>query len=152
MEFRKVILKKLLSAQKDIQKNGPDPDMELIQRNELHKIRQLWIHEEGDWEDSIPKIYNEIIGESLNWISDDNAIFGTNEKELLTAICEQHGLNPLLLMGLIDVEQAHQGMAVRRGIYDKLGSVLGKDWRTKEEAIEELVKYEQTEQLEINAA
>ena len=69
---------------------------------------------------------------------DDAAGLGGAEKELLTEICAKHDLNPLMLTELFDVEMAHQGMSRRAGIYDKLGSILRKDWRSREEALSEL--------------
>ena len=69
---------------------------------------------------------------------DDAAGLGGAEKKLLTEICGKHELNPLLLTELFDVEQAHHGMTRRAGIYDKIGRVLRKDWRSREEALAEL--------------
>jgi DNA sulfur modification protein DndC len=148
LKVRQDILKRLLKAQTEVQKNGPDPNMELIQKQELHNIRRLWVHEEGDWEDTLPSIYNEIIGGSLNWVTDDASGLGGEEKKLISDVCNKHELNPILLMELFDVEQAHQGMAKRRGIYDKIGSVLNKDWRTREEALAELENAEQESEVE----
>ena len=79
---------------------------------------------------------------------DDVAGLGGAEKKLLTEICDKHGLTPLLLTELFDVEQAHQGMAKRRGVYDKIGSILNKDWRTREEALAELENAEQESEVE----
>ena len=148
LKVRQDILKRLLKAQTEVQKNGPDPNMELIQKQELHKIRQLWIHEEGDWEDSLPGIYQEVIGDSLDWIVDDASGLGGEEKKLISDVCNKHELNPILLMELFDVEQAHQGMAKRRGVYDKIGSILNKDWRSREEALAELENAEQENEVE----
>ena len=148
LKVRQDILKRLLKAQTEVQKNGPDPNMELIQKQELHNIRRLWVHEEGDWEDTLPSIYNEIIGGSLNWVTDDASGLGGEEKKLISDVCNKHELNPILLMELFDVEQAHQGMAKRRGIYDKIGLVLNKDWRTREEALAELENAEQESEVE----
>jgi DNA sulfur modification protein DndC len=147
LTVRQEILRRLLKAQIAVRAEGPDPMMELIQKDELHKIRQLWIHEEGDWEDTLPNIYEEIVGESVDWLVDDASGLGGVEKELLTEICAKHNLNPLLLTELFDVEQAHQGMTLRAGIYNKLGSVLRKDWRTREEALSEI-----EEELEVEEA
>jgi DNA sulfur modification protein DndC len=133
--FRQEILRRLLRAQTKVRSEGPDPDMELIQKAELHKIRQLWMHEEGDWEDSLPSIYEKEVGETLDWLVDDTAGLGGAEKELLTEICAANELNPLMLTELFDVELAHQGMARRAGINAKIGGVLRKDWRSREDAL-----------------
>jgi DNA sulfur modification protein DndC len=101
----------------------------------MHKIRQLWLHEEGDWEDSLPKIYQEETGESMDWLVDDQAGVGGIEKRLLEEASRGAGLPEGLLQELFDVERSHQGMTRRLGIYDKLDDVLSKNWETLEEAL-----------------
>ena len=66
-----------------MRRTGPDPKVNLILPEELHKIRQLWLHEEGDWEDCLPKLYQEETGEILDWLVDDQAGVGGLEKRLL---------------------------------------------------------------------
>tara|TARA_Y100000588_G_scaffold107970_1_gene118314 strand:- start:17020 stop:18450 length:1431 start_codon:yes stop_codon:yes gene_type:complete len=143
ISMRQEILRRLLQAQKQVQKESPDPDIELIRKEELHKIRQLWIHDEGDWEDSLPKIYSEVMGDTLDWLTDDWSGMGGTEKELLTEICSKNGINPILLTELFDVEKAYHGMSRRSGIYGKIGAVLRKDWRSREEAMAELARVDE---------
>ena len=138
LSFRQEIIRRLLEVQNAVRQQGPDPSIELIGKGELHKIRQLWIHDEGDWEDALPKIFESVVGEPVEWLINDAAGLGGAEKELLTEICAKHDLNPTMLTELFDVEMAHQGMSRRAGIYDKLGSILRKDWRSRDEALREL--------------
>ena len=133
--FRKQILEKLLEAEDEVRENGPDPDVLLIQPHELHQIRQLWIHEEGDWEDSLPQIYNQIRGEDLEWIKDDLSGLGGEEKSILNGVCEDHDLPPGMLIELIDLEKKLQGLARRSKVYDGIDSILSKDWTTREDAL-----------------
>ena len=133
--FRKQILEKLLEAEDEVRENGPDPDVLLIQPHELHQIRQLWIHEEGDWEDSLPQIYNQIRGEDLEWIKDDLSGLGGEEKSILNGVCEEHDLPPGMLIELIDLEKKLQGLARRSKVYDGIDSILSKDWTTREDAL-----------------
>jgi len=135
LEFREEILRRLLRTQAEVRRAGPDPNIHLIQPEELHKIRQLWLHEEGDWEDSLPKIYQEETGESMDWLVDDQAGVGGIEKRLLEEASRGAGLPEGLLQELFDVERSHQGMTRRLGIYDKLDTVLSKNWETLEEAL-----------------
>jgi DNA sulfur modification protein DndC len=136
-EFRQEILRRLLRTQKEVRRTGPDPKVNLIQPDELHKIRQLWLHEEGDWEDSLPKIYQEETDEAMDWLVDDQAGVGGIEKRLLEEASREAGLPEGLLQQLFDVERSHQGMTRRLGIYDKIDDVLSKDWRTLDEALAE---------------
>ncbi|SRR5581483_11955601 len=134
-DFRKTILRKLLQAQVEVRKNGPDPNVHLIRPEELNKIRQLWIHEEGDWEDSLPSVYKEVTGESLDWVQDDHAGLGGQEKAVLEEVASEAGIPTGMLRELFDIERALHGMSRRSGIYDKIDQVLCKDWRTREDVL-----------------
>lgn len=48
---------------------GPDKYLELITEAELHEIRRIWRKERQDWEDSVPLIYAEMTGETLDWLA-----------------------------------------------------------------------------------
>ena len=135
LEFRKNILRKLLETQKKIQKDGPDPNGELILLEELVAIRRLWRTEEGDWEDSVPKIYREVIGDELSLSTDDIGTFGTVEGSILHELATQHDVPYDLVTKLIDVELQHQGMSKRSSVFGKLDKVFSEEWRTDEKAI-----------------
>ena len=134
-EFRQEILRRLLQTQKKVRATGPDPKINLIHPDELHKIRQLWLHEEGDWEDSLPKIYKDETGESMDWLTDDQAGVGGIEKRLLEETSLETGIPEGMLQQLFDVERNHQGMSRRMGLYDKIDDVLSKNWETQDEAL-----------------
>jgi DNA sulfur modification protein DndC len=134
-EFRKEMLRRLLQTQKKVRQEGPDPNVCLIQPEELHKIRQLWIHEEGDWEDSLPRIYENETGEHLDWLVDDQAGVGGLEKQFLEQVAREESLPEGMLQELFDVERSHHGMSRRIGIYDKIDDVLSKNWDTLEQAL-----------------
>jgi len=53
LEFCKQFLEKLLKAQNQVRKNGPDPKMNLIFEDELHEIQRIWRVERGDWQNSV---------------------------------------------------------------------------------------------------
>lgn len=133
--LRKEILRKLLLAQKHVQTKGSDPRMKLISDAELHEVRRLWRSEEGDWEDSLPKIYREILGEDLDWIEEDAGGSTAMERDVLERVALRHHLQPEMLRELLDLEREVQGLARRAGVYDKIDRVLTKDWRTTEEAL-----------------
>lgn len=135
LEFRKLILRKLLQAQVAVRRDGPDPLVNLITTEELFKIRQLWLHEEGDWEDSLPAIHQEVTGESLDWVKDDHAGLGGEERAVLAEAANAAGVPEGLMRELFDVERSFHGMTRRAGIYDKIDQVLSKDWRTREDVL-----------------
>jgi DNA sulfur modification protein DndC len=60
----------LLKSQINVKKNTKY-DLSLILPEELFEIRRLWRTKEGDWEDTVPKIYKEVTGADLEWLEDD---------------------------------------------------------------------------------
>ncbi|HPZ14422.1 MAG TPA: DNA phosphorothioation system sulfurtransferase DndC [Bacillota bacterium] len=132
-ECCKYFLKKLLEAQREVQKNGPNPNLQLILPEELHEIRRIWRQERGDWEDSVPRIYREVMGTDLDWIQDDLGSFSGEEGKLLESICRKHDVPVQLVMKLLDVERQVQGMRRRSGIYSRIEDVLSEEWRSEEE-------------------
>ena len=154
LAFRKEILERLLRTQKLVRAEGPDPNVKLIKDEELHRIRQLWHHEEGDWEDSLPAIVERATGERLDWLDDDWSGMGGAEKRILEEVSSESGLHPNLLIELMDVERKFHGMSRRHDVYKKLEITLNKDWRSVEQAYADqgLVTSTGTDQQEENSA
>jgi DNA sulfur modification protein DndC len=134
LSFRQKLLEELLQAQQKVRASGPDPAVKLIQDRELHKIRQIWQHEEGDWQDSLPGIYEKVTGERLDWLDDDWSGMGGAEQRVLQEVSLECKLPPGLLVELMDVERKLHGMSRRSGVYAQLEKTLKKDWRSLEEA------------------
>ena len=126
LEFRKEILRRLLRTQMTVRETGPDPEVHLIRPEELHKIRQLWLHDEGDWEDELPAIYEEETKEVMDWLVDDHAGVGGVEKQLLEDVAKKSDLPANLIRELLDVERNHAGMSRRSGIYDQIDKIFNK--------------------------
>ncbi|WP_415888713.1 DNA phosphorothioation system sulfurtransferase DndC [Neptuniibacter sp. SY11_33] len=61
--FREHMLRKVLEAQVAVQKMGPPEvqDLELLTIEELEAIRHVWLDEKHEAEDSLPKIYEQVI-------------------------------------------------------------------------------------------
>ncbi len=109
--------------------------MELISVAELHEIRRLWISEERDWEDSLPVIVREVLGQDLEWIKDDIGLFKQSDKELLESLCEEEGVPSALATKLLEIERQMQGMSRRASVQGKIRAAFAEDWRTREQAI-----------------
>jgi DNA sulfur modification protein DndC len=135
MEVRTEILRRLLSAQRQAQADGPDSGLKLITDAELHKIRQIWRFEEGDWEDSVPKIYGEFFDDDFDWLEEDWSGLGGMEQSILHEVCEEHGVPLRLLTELFDAERKQHGMSRRTGIHHEIEKAMEKDWRSLEEAL-----------------
>lgn len=133
--FRQEILKLLLETQAALQKNGPNPDVQLITEEELLKIRQLWLFEEGDWQDSLPQIYEKASGKKLAVPRDDWCGLGGLELQILQQVCAEYSLPVELLTQLFDAERRQQGMSRRSAIYSDIDSILKKDWASREDVL-----------------
>lgn len=138
LAVRKEILRRLLETQKTVRATGPDRTIELISTAELHEIRRLWRSEEGDWEDAVPHIYGDVTGEALDWVIDDAAGSTELDGRILEEVCSEHGLPVGVLRELVDVERELQGLHRRVSVYDRIGRILKKDWRTAEQVFSEI--------------
>jgi DNA sulfur modification protein DndC len=138
LEFCKQLLRKLLETQQQVRQEGPEPDIELITPAELEEIRKIWRTERQDWEDSVPQIYQEVIGEGLNWITDDLGTFTASDKAILESLCNDAGIPVELVAKLLDTERQFYGMNRRASIYDRINAIFHEDWRSEETVIAEL--------------
>jgi DNA sulfur modification protein DndC len=131
LDTSKVMLEKVLQAQKAVQRNGPDPDMELISVEELSEIRRLWRVERQDWEDSVPQIFRKVNDYDLNWPKDDDGAFDADQKELLSSLCQEHDVPFDLVARLLEVERQSTGMIRRAGVQKALQAVLSQEWESE---------------------
>jgi len=148
-EFCKDLLRKLLETQREVNASLPeDEEMDLIREEELREIRRLWREERADWEDSVPKVYNDVMDDSLDWVHDDLGSFGEMEAEVLAEVCEEHDVPAELIKRLLDTEFQHYGMKRRASIYSEIDKVMREDWRGLEEVVTELESEERIEAWE----
>jgi DNA sulfur modification protein DndC len=138
LDFCRKLLRKLLKTQEEVRETGPDPDIELISEEELHRIRREWKYNRGDWEDSVPQIYHEVTGERLDWVEEDTENLGQLDQEVLEKVAEEHDVPPRLMSKLLDKEREYSGMRYRSRIFEELKSVLREDWESEEEALNQL--------------
>jgi DNA sulfur modification protein DndC len=138
LEFRKTLLEKLLETQQKVREVGPDPSISLISQAELHKIRTIW-RSEGDWEDSVPLIYNRFYND-ISWVMDDANLFNVYDKAELNKICRKYDLPEKLVVRLIDVELKTRGMSFRSSIFKEIDKVFNEEWREVEAIIDEQKK------------
>ena len=136
MSYLKEILLELLRIQKEIQKEHPN--FEAITIEELKRIRILWKTEKCDFEDSLPKIYEEVYNFPINWEIDDLiGEFSVEDANILNELCEKNNLNPLLIMKLLEIERQTFGMKRRSSIFNKITKIFNEEWRSKDEVLQE---------------
>jgi len=141
LEFCKKLLRKLLETQQQVREEGPDPNLQLITDAELEEIRNIWRTERSDWEDAVPQIYKDIVGER-EWIVDDTTSFTAEDKQLLSAICDENEIPVALVAKLLDTEQQMDGMLRRAGIHARIDAIFHEDWHSEDEARAELAARE----------
>jgi DNA sulfur modification protein DndC len=123
-----------------VRDNGP-PEMagiELISMPELREIRRLWVVEKHEIEDSLPRIYEDVIGEPFpDGRMDDSLAFGREEIDLLKELCGDDLLHFQLTRELLDLERQHRSMARRAGLFKALEQSLRRgSYGSLEEATE----------------
>jgi DNA sulfur modification protein DndC len=126
-------LERVLTAQRWVRDNGPDHvrNIELISLAELQEIRRIWVVEKHELEDSLPRIYEQAMGESYPGPAlDDNLIFSAEDMQLLREVCGQDRLRFELARELLDIERRHRAMSRRSGLFDALESALKKNFFT----------------------
>ena len=130
-EVREKWLGRLLEIQTEINQNGPDEfsNLELITLPELRAIRRIWVNEKHEFDDSLPRIYEEKIGKNFDdpeWIN--AGVFGCEEWEILKQVCQdinpEEELNFEMMYTLIDVENRANNLNQRKGILDALEACI----------------------------
>jgi DNA sulfur modification protein DndC len=148
---RKLILRELLKTEKAFNKYLQNAEKQkftldqnvyypLVTNEELELIRNLWI-EEGDWEDSLPLIYNEVMGKELYEGYTNQPFISSEDQKLLEEICIENKISSDIIKSLITLENKFLGMKQRPGIYKSIDKILNKD--IVHEALFELHRGEQ---------
>lgn len=135
LEFSKAMLRDLLRTERAIQQH--DPGFRLIGDDELREIRRLWIMERQDWGDSLPALYHEVTGRTLDWEISDVQTPGQLEAEILAEVTARHDVPLRLVQKLIDVEWQHYGMRRRATIHKAIDKTIGEDWRKLDEVLDD---------------
>lgn len=137
-EFRREILTRLLSAQKEVARDAPPGEAPvLIQDEELHEIQRIWRRELGDWKESVYAIVQLETGRELRPDRSSTVEFSATEATLLEDICTEYDLPAGLVAELLEAERSVQGMKRRSSIHRRIASILEKEWRPKEVVIAE---------------
>lgn len=131
--WRERWLRKLLEAQTWIRENGPSSvgTIELISLPELEEIRRIWVVDKHEFEDSLPRIYQEAVGEPYPGKPMDNHLaLGQDDIALLRELSNGDELHFQLVRELLDVEQRHRSMTRRAGLFDALEQALKRGFYT----------------------
>jgi len=138
LDTRRDILRRLLEAQEEVRRTGPDPRIELISDEQLHEIRRVWRVEEGDWEDSVPRIHRKVTGRDLEWVQEDAPASNELDERVLVEVCQEHEVPAGLMRELMDLERELQGLGRRYGVQNRIERILAKDWRDPQQVLTEI--------------
>jgi len=125
-EAREDWLRELLRAQHWISKNAPENvrDTQLISHDELKEIRRIWVTDKHEFEDRLPEIYLETMGEAFDdGTLDSHLPFGADELAELRELAGSE-LHYQLVRELLDVERKQKLNLRRRGLLDDLEGAL----------------------------
>ena len=128
--FCKEILERILVVQQNLPTDVAE-SFELISDAELLAIRSLWLSQRHDWEDSLPTIYENVLGK--RWVLTlDSRHDNADDARLTDEVASAYNVPPLLMRKLIDTERKSQGLRRRSKIFSELDAVLDRDWRDDE--------------------
>lgn len=128
MEARREILKRLLAVQRTVV-HPEDPHYELISEEELKEIRRTWL-DQGDWEDWVPMIYQDVYRNNAEiiWEQDDRPLLDKDQVSQLEMLCKEFNVDIKVMRKLINVEKNYAGYKFRRGLNDEIGKILKQDY------------------------
>ncbi|XWK91258.1 MAG: DNA phosphorothioation system sulfurtransferase DndC [Phormidium sp.] len=137
--WREHWLRRVLEAQTQIRKTAPSEmrDITLITEEELSEIRRIWLEEKHEFDDSLPRIYEEVTGEPFKDTRPgaERSLLGSDEWTVLEEICED-AMHLELMAKLLDTERQYYTKTRRTGIYDTIEKSFETSSRPKEEAID----------------
>ena len=112
-------------------------DITLITLEELSEIRRMWLEEKHEFDDSLPRIYQEVTKEPFidPRPGAGYSLLGSDEWAVLEEICEDDAMHLELMAKLLDTERQYHKMARRVGIYDTLEKCFATSSRSQAEAI-----------------
>jgi len=138
-ETREYWLTRVLEIQKLIAKEGPNDfnNLELISIDDLDEIRRIWLYEKHEFDDSLPTIYEDILGEKYPSIISDDNLLQNEDWHILKEACGNDDSLFELQTKLLDIEREYRGMSRRAGIYSALEKQLvSNQFGGEKEAIE----------------
>jgi DNA sulfur modification protein DndC len=120
-------LRMLLEAQAWIRSNGPAHvrSIELITLAELEEIRRIWVVEKHEFEDRLPAIYADAVGEAYPGRPlDEHLPLGAEIVAVLQEMTGGDRLHFEMVRELLDIEQRHRAQARRAGLFEELEKAL----------------------------
>ena len=83
--------------------------------------------------DSFQEVYPN---DEIEWKANDLGFFGLEGLDLVNKVSKEIKISPELIKKIIDIEVESSGLGSRRGISNKIESMLKKDWDSIENVFE----------------
>lgn len=135
-DVREHWLRRVLKAQVRVRDQGPDivHDLELISLPEMEEIRRIWVVEKHEFEDRLPRIFEESTGEPYPGPErfEDQGLLGPEELAILRDICSDSPLEFQMIRELISTEHRFRTMMSRRGLFGDLEKAIQKHFYDNE--------------------
>ncbi len=128
-------LRRVLEVQKWVREHGPEDvrNLELITLEEMKEIRRLWVVEKHEFEDNLPRIYHEAMGDRFSGPPlDENLSFGAEEISILREVCGTDELLFELTRELLDVERRYRTASRRAGLFDAIDKAFRRSFYENE--------------------
>ncbi|MEA5468918.1 DNA phosphorothioation system sulfurtransferase DndC [Spirulina sp. 06S082] len=141
-KWREYWLKRVLEAQTQIRQTAPPEmrDITLITPEELSEIRRIWLEDKHEFDDSLPRIYQEVTGEPFHdrnkTPATETSLLGADEWGILEELCDEDEMHFELTTRLIDIERQYYTKSRRSGILSDLEKCFDTSSRSREEAIQ----------------
>lgn len=137
LEGRKKLMRSLLEAEVEFNRKlktaksqrftlDQNEYYELITQEELAYIREQWI-EEGDWADSLPTMYEEIIGKPFYSGYINQPFVTESDESILEDLCKEQSIDTSIIKSLITLENKYLGLNTRTDIYNQIDKILSQD-------------------------
>lgn len=146
-DVREDFLRRLLKLQVFIQKTAPEEvrNTELITMDELRFIRKIWLDEKHEFEDSLPRIYKEVLGKEF----EDHSVLGNkyyrkDEWELLAEVCRDlypdHKLMLEQQSSLLDIEAKNSVISSHKNVVKNLEAQIRHSYFRDEDDAEDMLR------------
>jgi DNA sulfur modification protein DndC len=113
----------------------------------LEQIRVEWRVDpnEPDWDDTLPRIYREVMGTEGQWLSSDDFIYSSDEAALISELCGEHDVPRALFMKLIELEVSYEGYARRSNLQTELRDLLNREWGETAPLVQKAINHKRTQ-------
>lgn len=149
--WRETLLRRLLETQVLVRQKAPDDmkNIELISMTELSEIRRIWLEEKHEFDDTLPQIYKDVMGEEFldPRLGAGNAYLGADEWSILAELCDDT-MQLELVTKLLDTERQYLTSSRRVGIFDSLEKCFETSSKSPNIAISEAQSHRELQEFQ----